>query len=124
MELEEEIDNNNIENENQINKEKGKENLNDTQINIEEKQNSFLESTLGKVINTGIDVALRAILPNAIEDEVIGIKNVIITDGFKEGINAAISAASNIGKSVIGIFTGKFESVSQAYSAVKSRTEL
>lgn len=88
--------------------------------NIGEKQNKFLEGTLGKVINTGVDIALRAILPNAIEDEVIGIKNVIINDGFKEGIKSAISAASNIGKSITGIFTGKFDTVSQAYTAVKS----
>lgn len=90
------------------------------EVTIEEGQNKFLEGTLGKVINTGIDVALRAILPNAIEDEVIGIKNVIITEGFKEGIKAAINAASNIGKSISGIFTGKFDTVSQAYTAVKS----
>lgn len=41
------------------------------EVTIEEKQNNFLESTLGKVINTGVDIALRAILPNTIEDEVI-----------------------------------------------------
>lgn len=89
-------------------------------VNIGEKQNKFLEGTLGKVINTGVDIALRAILPNAIENEVIGIKNVIINDGFKEGIKSAINAASNIGKSITGIFTGKFDTVSQAYTAVKS----
>jgi len=88
--------------------------------NIGEKQNKFLEGTLGKVINTGVDIALRAILPNAIEDEVIGIKNVILTDGFKEGIKAAVTAASNIGKSITGIFTGKFENVSQAQNAIKN----
>ena len=89
-------------------------------VDIGKKQNKFLESTLGKVINTGIDVALRAILPNAIENEVIGIKNIIINDGFKEGIKSAVNAASNIGKSISGIFTGKFDSVSQAYTAVRS----
>lgn len=89
-------------------------------VNIGEKQNKFLEGTIGKVINTGIDIALRAILPNAIENEVIGIKNVIMNDGFKEGIKSAINAASNIGKSITGIFTGKFDTVSQAYTAVKA----
>ena len=93
---------------------------NENEKDIGEKQNGFLESTIGKVINTGVDVAIRAILPNAIEDEVIGVKNVIITDGFKEGIKAAINAASNIGKSISGIFTGKFDTVSQAYTAIKS----
>lgn len=90
-------------------------------VDIGQKQNKFLETTLGKVVNTGVDVALRALLPNAIENEVIGIKNAIINDGFKEGIKSAISAATNIGKSITGIVTGKFDTVSQAYTAVKSR---
>lgn len=91
------------------------------EVTIEKEQNKFLEGTIGKVINTGIDIALRAILPNAIENEVIGIKNVLFTDGFQEGIKAAINSATNIGKSIAGIFTGKFDTVSQAYTAVKSR---
>lgn len=44
---------------------------NSGEVTIEEKQNKFLEGTFGKIVNTGLDVALRAILPNAIEDEVI-----------------------------------------------------
>ena len=95
-------------------------NIDSPNINIEEKQNKFLEGTLGKVINTGVDIALRAVLPNVIEDEIIGIKNVIMNEGFKEGIKTAINSASNIGKSITGIFTGKFDTVSQAYTAVKS----
>ena len=87
---------------------------------LEKSQNSFLQSTFGRVINTGIDLGLRAILPNAIEDEVIGIKNIIFTEGIQSGIKAAIDSAINLGKSVMGIFTGKFDSVSQAYTAVKS----
>ncbi|MDE5831165.1 MAG: hypothetical protein K2H53_06130, partial [Clostridia bacterium] len=43
-----------------------------------------------------------------------------MNDGFKDGIKAAITSATNIGKSISGIFTGKFDTVSQAYTAVKS----
>lgn len=92
-------------------------------IDIEKSQNSFLETTIGKVINTGCDLALRTILPNVIEDEVIEIKNVIFNEGIKSGIKTAINSAINMGKSAIGIVTGKFENVSQAYNAVKSRAE-
>lgn len=88
--------------------------------NIEREQNSFLETTIGKVINTGCDIALRTILPNAIEDEVIGIKNVIFSEGLKSGIKTAIDSAINLGKSAMGIVTGKFDNVSQAYTAIKS----
>lgn len=126
MELEEEMKqnereeiNNNQEVEN-LDKDIKREQIIDREISITEKQNKFLESTLGKVINTGMDVALRAILPNAIENEVIGIKNVILNNGFKEGIKVAVNSANNLGKSITGIFTGKFDTVSQAYTAVKS----
>lgn len=88
--------------------------------NIEKSQNRFLESTFGKIVNTGLDLALRAVLPNAIEDHVIGIKNTIFNEGLKSGIRTAVDSAINLGKSAVGIVTGKFDSVSQAYTAVKA----
>ncbi len=94
--------------------------LNEQEENIEKKQEKFLEGTFGKIINTGFDIALRAILPNVVEDEIIDIKNTIINDGFKEGIKIAVESAKNIGKSITGIFTGNFETVSQAYNAIKA----
>ena len=115
MEIEKPVEEN-IEQKNTLNNE-----INNVQgEDIGEKQKNFLETSLGKVINTGWDIALRAILPNAIEDEIIGIKNVIFTEGIQKGIKTAIDSAINIGKSVTGIFTGKFDTVSQAYTAVKS----
>ena len=87
---------------------------------IETKQNNFLGNILGKTINTAIDTGLRIILPNSIEDGVIDIKNSLFNDGLKEAIKSAINSAINLGKSAIGIVTGKFENVSQAYNAVKS----
>ena len=90
------------------------------EINVEKEQNSFLESTFGKIINTGCDIALRTLLPDAIEDQVIEIKNVIFTDGIKEGLKTAVDSAINLGKSAVGVVTGKFENVSQAYNAIKS----
>ena len=95
-------------------------NLDNNLQNIEKSQNKFLESTLGKVVNTGFDLALRTLLPDVIEDEVIGIKNTIFNEGLNHGIKSAVNAAINMGKSAMGIVTGKFETVSQAYNAVKS----
>lgn len=84
-----------------------------------EKQKSFLETNLGKVINGGVDLGLRAVLPDILEDEVIEIKNSIITDGFKAGIKTAIDNVVDLGKSVLGIFTGEFENISQIKDVVK-----
>lgn len=85
-----------------------------------EKQKSFLETSLGQVINGGIDLGLRAVLPDIIEDEIIEIKDSIITDGFSAGIKTAIDNAIDMGKSVLGIFTGKFDNMSQVKNVIKS----
>ena len=89
-------------------------------IEIEEKQKSFLETTLGKTINTGIDIGIRTILPDYIEDQIIDLKNNLINYGLKDGIKKSIDDAINLGKSAIGIITGNFENISQVQNAVKS----
>lgn len=88
--------------------------------NIKEKQQEFLESNLGHIINTGIDVGIRAVLPEWLEDEMIEIKDEVLNDGFKAGVQMAIEKAINMGKAIEGIFTGKFESVSQIKSVIQS----
>lgn len=87
--------------------------------NLEREQNNFLESTFGKVINSAIDVGIKAILPDLIEDDVINIKDCILENGFSDGIREVINTAINTGKSAIGLFTGEFENISQIEMAVK-----
>ena len=100
---------------------KQNENLNMSKEVVSDKeQNSFLQTSLGKVINLGLDLGIRALLPDLIEDGVIEIKNAIFEGGFKEGIDTAIQSAIDFGKSVTGIFTGKFENISQVQTAVKN----
>ena len=100
---------------------KQNENLNMSKEVVSDKeQNSFLRTSLGKVINLGLDLGIRALLPDLIEDGVIEIKNAIFEGGFKEGIDKAIQSAIDFGKSVTGIFTGKFENISQVQTAVKN----
>ena len=89
-------------------------------IDIEVKQNNFLETTIGKAINTGLNIGIRYLLPDLIEDEVIQIKDSILNNGIKEGLRTAIESATKLGKSALGIVTGKFENVNQMQTAVKS----
>ena len=84
------------------------------------KQNEFLETVLGKAINTGINLALRAVLPDLIESQVIEVKDVLMKQGLKEGVKAIASSAIDLGKSAVGIFTGKFDNISQVQNAVKN----
>ena len=91
---------------------------NSNNVTLDE-QKSFLETNLGQVINGGVDLGLKALLPDIIEDEVIEIKDSIITDGFSAGVKTAIDNVVDMGKSVLGIFTGKFDNLSQVKSVIK-----
>lgn len=87
---------------------------------IEENQKQFLQTNLGKAVNTGLNIGIRYVLPDIIENQVIEIKDSLIKDGFNEGIQTAIDSAINLGKGTLGIVTGNFESVEQMQNAVKS----
>lgn len=103
---------NNLEKNNDIN-------LNNNLVN-ENTQKNFLETTLGKTINTAIDIGIRALLPEFVEDQIINIKDNLLNYGLKDGISKTIDDAIDLGKSAIGIVTGNFENVSQMQSAVQS----
>lgn len=86
---------------------------------IQKNQNKFLETNLGKAIDGGINIGLKAILPNFIEDEIIAIKDSLITEGFSAAVDTAIEEAVNLGKSFTGIITGTFENISQVKKAIE-----
>lgn len=88
-------------------------------LNLENEQNKFINSTIGKVVNNAFDIGLRYILPDLIEEEVIDVKDSLIKNGLKEGIKTAVENAMNIGKSAMGIVTGNFENMSQIKKAIE-----
>lgn len=90
------------------------------QQELEEEQKGFLKTTFGQVVNSGMDLAIRAIMPDLIEDEIINIKDSLITDGFKAAVDTAIEETTNLGKSLTGMITGTFENISQIKNVVKS----
>ena len=94
--------------------------LNNKNLEVGKEQKSFLETTLGGIINTGLNLGIKYLLPDFVEDEVIKIKDTILNEGFKEGLNTAIDEAVDLGKSAIGIVTGKFDDISQMQKAVEN----
>ena len=84
-------------------------------VNIE--KNNFLNTLLGKTINNAIDIGLKSILPDLIENQIIEIKDSLIKNGLKEGIQTAVDSTIDFGKSAIGIFTGNFENMTQVRTA-------
>lgn len=103
----------------EINKIENELNLN-KEITNSNDQTNFLETTLGKTINTAIDIGIRALLPDFVDEQIINIKDNLLNYGLKDGITKTIDDAIDIGKSAIGIFTGNFENVSQMQNAIET----
>ena len=96
------------------------EKINNNNIGLEEKQQNFLETNIGKIINTTLDIGLKYLLPDIIEDEIIDIKDILIKEGWQKGLDKIIEEGINIGKSAIGIFTGEFENIDQIKKTVEN----
>lgn len=93
---------------------------NNLELKNNNEQNKFLNTTLGKAIDNGIDIALRCLLPDYIEEQVIDLKDNLIDYGLKDGISKSVESVINTGKSIVGIVTGNFENISQVKSAIKN----
>ena len=85
---------------------------------LSNQQNSFLQSSLWKTINSGLDVGIKALLPDFLEDTVIGIKDALVNNGLQGGIQKAISLAKEVTCS--GVIRNAYENITQAYNALKS----
>ena len=93
---------------------------NDINLKNNNEQKNFLNTTLGRAIDNGIDFGLRCILPDYLEQGIIELKDNLINYGVKDGISKSIESVVNSGKVIIGIVTGDFESISQVKSAINS----
>lgn len=84
------------------------------------KQIKDIKIDIGNLANTGLEFGLRAVLPDFIEDDIIDIKDKFIQEGFTEGVKETYEKVKDIGKSIQGIFTGKFESVEQVKRLIQT----
>jgi len=80
-------------------------------LNLEELQNKFINSEIGKITNYAIDFGLKTILPDYMENEVIEIKDAFIQGGIKEGVNSAVENAIDVGKNILGISDVEFKNI-------------
>lgn len=91
---------------------------NEINNNINQEKNNFINTAIGQTINNAIDIGLKSILPDLIENQVIEIKDALLKNGLKEGIQTAVDSTIDFGKSAVGIFTGNFENMTQVRTAV------
>lgn len=82
------------------------------------KNNEIITNILDAA-NNALETGLRAILPDAIEDDIIEIKDKFIQEGFTEGVKEVIDKIEDVGKSILGIFTGNFETIEQIRRVIK-----
>ncbi len=85
-----------------------------------EAQNRFMESNIGQLLNNALDTTLKIALPEFAEDAVIGAKDALLENGLIDGSKQIWNNIKEYGKSVLGIASGKFESVEQVQMATKS----
>lgn len=94
--------------------------LTNNSINLEQEQTKFINTTFGKVVDSALDIGIRYIMPDLIEEEVIDVKDALLKNGLNAGIQTAVDNVVNIAKTAKGIVTGNFESVSQIKKAVET----
>ena len=86
---------------------------------ISKNQNDFIGNMFKNAINFGVDLGLKSLLPDLIEDQVIDIKNSILEGGFKEGVNTLMKKVNEFKNSITGIFTGNFNNIQEINTATK-----
>lgn len=86
---------------------------------ISKNQNDFIGNMFKNAINFGVDLGLKSLLPDLIEDQVIDIKNSILEGGFKEGVNTLVKKVNEFKNSITGIFTGNFNNIEEIHTATK-----
>lgn len=89
-------------------------------MELEEKLENNKEINTLKIVNTVLDIGLKAILPDFLENDIIEIKNTFINEGFIDGVQEILDKLEDIGKSIIGLFSGKFETVEQIKRLVQT----
>ena len=91
-------------------------------LNLEKnnRKEDFLNSTLWKTINNGIDIGIRYLLPDLVEDEIIDLKDNLVNLGLKEGIKKSVNTVIETGKEAVGILYGNFENIGQVQRVIKN----
>ena len=67
-------------------------------INLEQEQTKFINTTIGKVVDGALDIGIRYIMPDLIEDEVIEVKDALLENGLNAGIQTAADNVVNLAK--------------------------
>ena len=86
---------------------------------VETIQKEWVNEEVTNIINSALDIGLRIILPDFLEDQVIELKNNILNNGLKDGLSKSLDDSLQTGKDAINLLSNNFESISDAKNAIK-----
>jgi len=86
---------------------------------VEKERYNFFETPIGKFVDSSLNVAISTVFPALIDDQIINIKDALITGGFDEGLREIKRTGSLYSDTIKGIATGEFKSIEQMRLAVK-----
>ena len=78
-----------------------------------EKGSSFFSTGIGQIVNKAIDIGLRLILPNYLEDGIISAKNSLLKGGLGEAVDSTISNVASKGTELLGTKNNVFKNIKQ-----------
>ena len=107
---------NNLKQSNNVDIGSAKELLNEI---VNDFQNRCLKSEFDEAINSALNVGIKIIFPDFLEDQIINLKDNLYKYGVKEGFEKTINDSINTGKTILGIQNNNFENISQVEDAVQ-----
>lgn len=75
--------------------------------------NNFFTTTFGKIINNSIENGIKSLLPEFIENDVIEIKNTLISHGVPEAIKQLVNKVMDLGKNTVETIKNGLANVGQ-----------
>ena len=90
-----------------------------TKNEISKSQNNFIGDMFKNALNFGVDLGIKALVPDLIEDQVLDIKDAILENGFSDGVSTLMKKVDEFKNSIKGIFTGNFNTIQEIETATK-----
>lgn len=82
-------------------------------------QGDFLNTQIGQAINKGLDLGLKILLPDIIDDRVVELKNNILESDAAYGIKNIVSNAILEGSKSLGLNNKNYETIEQTKQVVE-----
>lgn len=87
-------------------------------------QNKNLIEGIGSAINSALDTGIKTIFPNFIGEQISNLKDKVFNSGIGEGLEKVVEGIIDTGKSVLGIETEDFKSITDAKNAVSNSSTI